>query len=231
ILCHDDIVLPGHGLDQHSHGFGSPVGYWTDPERKPEELSLAELEELGLHEGESGVLHFQSGVKVKGRIRGFLFRDGKLLIISWDECTVHYHDQVLFDPSWGVYDMAVGASICSAFAGPADPSAFGLSYEVPSEKTHKIVHSPEARILHSIYGDIRRIRSQQHINGEAQELWARIRTLFPTDWLAPLELLEILHKNNDHKALAEDLRTHLENLKDKQPGLRKLINDGLALLA
>ena len=45
-------------------------------------------------------------------------------MITFDECTVTYFDEVLFKPEWGLYDMAVGKEVVSAYAGPADVESF-----------------------------------------------------------------------------------------------------------
>jgi phenylalanine-4-hydroxylase len=38
------------------------------------------------------------------------------------------HKTVLFQPEWGVYDMAVGKKVTSAFSGPADVNSFDLIF-------------------------------------------------------------------------------------------------------
>jgi phenylalanine-4-hydroxylase len=36
-------------------------------------------------------------------------------LIRFKNCTVTYGETVLFQPEWGVYDMAVGKKVVSAF--------------------------------------------------------------------------------------------------------------------
>jgi phenylalanine-4-hydroxylase len=230
ILCYKDKQLEGHGLDFHSHGYGSPVGMWEGIERNPEDLDPASLRELGLFEENRASLTFRSGLVVEGTVEKLLFAGGKLLMITWKDCMVSYQGRVLFEPSWGCYDMAVGAAISSAYTGPADPAAFRLSYKAPEEKTHKIVHTESARGLHSIYGNIRELRAREKMNGEGVALWKKLKSEHPTDWLAPLELLEVVSVQPDSGLLKDELMAHLDYLKVKRPELRKLINDGLALL-
>src|SRR2546423_10855089 len=101
-LAFNNKELPGHGIDYHKDGFGSPIGNW-----KP----------VDLKEGKKIKLEFESGITVEGKIDKLLERDGKLLLISFSNCTAKPGDRVLFDPSWGNYDMPVGDRITSGVNG------------------------------------------------------------------------------------------------------------------
>jgi hypothetical protein len=37
----------------------------------------------------------------------YLRKDGKILLLSFTDCTVKHQRKTLFEPSWGTYDMAV----------------------------------------------------------------------------------------------------------------------------
>jgi phenylalanine-4-hydroxylase len=223
-------VLPGHTTHYHKDGYGTPVGYWTNTRQKPEELSLSELAELGMERGKTYSLQFQSGVKVEGIIRDFTFRDQKLLMITWEDCQVSDRDQVLFQPEWGTFDMGVGSALSAGYTGPADAEAFGLSYEAPAEKTHKIQHTDQAKQLHTLYANIRKMRMEGLVNGGAKEIWAALRKDFPGEWLAPLELLEVIRKDKAQTSLQEDIRGYLRKLRDSREDVSVLIHDGLLLL-
>lgn len=230
ILSADDKVLPGHGLEDHKDGYGSPVGMWKAVDKKPENLDQSALNNIGLEEGKYGTLEFRSGLKVEGRVSRFAFHKGKLLLITWEDCTVRYEDKVLFQPSYGRYDMAVGSEITSGYTGPADPVAYKLSYQAPEEKTHKIVHAESARKLQAMYQDIRDLRSKGSTNGSVASIWERIRKEYSEEWLAPLELLELVYNDPARKTLSEELLAHLENLRNAKPEASKLITDGIELV-
>ena len=88
-----------------------------------------DLKEYGIIEGKKTTLNFESGVKVKGEIiTGKRDLQGKIILISFKDCTVTFLNQVLFKPNLGIYDMVVGESIKSAFAGPASPDSFDDVY-------------------------------------------------------------------------------------------------------
>ena len=115
--------LEGHGKDRHPDGFGAPIGNWK---------------ETTLREGENAKLEFESGVTVEGRVERLVRQDGKLLIVTFSNCTVKRGDRVLFDPAWGEYDMAVGEQITSVFNGAADKGAYLEVALVPKERTIKV---------------------------------------------------------------------------------------------
>lgn len=230
ILCHRNKVLKAHHFENHTTGILVPIGLWTNTDRLPEELSFEELKKLGLYSGNQTRLDFRSGVSIQGTVSNILYSDSKLLIISWKDCVIGYKGETICDPDGGCFDQLVGSSLRAAYTGPADPVAYGLSYEAPFEKTHKIIHTEEARHLQSLYQSLRELRSTARVNGEADRVWKVIKQEFPNEWLAPLELLEIIRKEAAHTTLSEVIREHLELLKDSDTSLTRLIADGLALL-
>jgi hypothetical protein len=90
-----------------------------------------------LREGEDAELEFTSGVTVSGCVKQLLEQDGKLILVTFSNCTVKLGDRILFDPSWGEYDMAVGDRITSGFNGAADKDAFLEVALIPKERTIK----------------------------------------------------------------------------------------------
>ena len=89
------------------------------------ELNPSELKHLGLSGNAKVTLNFVSGVQVEGVVtqvtRG---SSGKIVLISFKDCTVTGNGIVLFAPSWGTYDMAVGNSIDQFKAGVADHASY-----------------------------------------------------------------------------------------------------------
>ena len=72
---------------------------------------------------------------------------GKIILISFESCKVTYLSEVLFDPAWGVYDMAIGENVKSAFAGPASTDSFNDIYSVSNKKTSKILRINRLNVL------------------------------------------------------------------------------------
>ena len=223
--------LPGHDTHYHSHGFGSPVGKIRQLAVPLENFSDEELGQIGLVTGEKAELEFTSGLKVNGILKEKTFRDGRLILLSFNECTVTYEGTILFRPDWGVYDMAVGNSIVSAFAGPADPDSFGMEYPVPEEKTHHIVHAEEAKKLHSIYQQVRDIRENNCAFAVLPSIWNELKTEHRDDWLCALEILELLKMKKIEDGFYKEVKEFLERKKALGGQMEKLVEDGLAMLA
>jgi phenylalanine-4-hydroxylase len=228
-LCFKDKQLPGHGKEYHSHGFSSPAGKLKNIDQPLEFMSDGDLQEIGLKTGEISKLEFESGVVVEGRLDHLTREEGKILLMSFSGCKVTFRDKILFDPSWGIYDMAVGEKIISAYSGPADPFAFQLEYPVPKEKTHKIVHSERAQRLHHLYQAVRDFREKKINKLEFDLIWSELKNSYPEEWLLPLEIIEIIKDLPEHKALAVDINAYLIHLSDGNENLKRLIDNGLHL--
>lgn len=221
--------LKGHGKDYHQHGFGSPVGKFKGTDTPPEFLSEGDLRELGIETGKQVEIEFESGVKVSGVPEQILSSEGKNLLFTFADCTVIWKNQVLFQPEWGKYDMAVGSKITSAYTGPADPDAFGLSFPVPQEKTHKIVHSDEALKLHKLYAEVRTIRESGENLQRLTKIWEEVKANYPQEWLLPMDILELLAKSSS-SGEQDEIRTYLITMQNENEKLVNLVSNGLSLI-
>lgn len=228
-LSYKNQQLDGHGKDFHKDGFGSPIGRIKHAIKPPRFLTDADLAEVDIVVGKPCSFKFESGIKVEGKLVSTLRRDGNLLLMTFTNCKVTYKNKVLFDPSWGHYDMAIGESVISAYSGPADPDAFGLEYEPPKVKTRKIQYKEKQLELHKQYGLVREVREGKKQKAVLNEVWDFLRKNNYDDWLLPLEILEIAARDNSQSALAGELRDFLKNLEQK-PRLSKLIRRGLNLI-
>ncbi|WP_343330882.1 aromatic amino acid hydroxylase [Polaribacter staleyi] len=227
-LANRDKELIGHGITSHANGFGSPVGKLKGINLPIEDMSPRDLKAYGIYEGEFMTLEFESGVVVKGKaITGTRDLRGKILIISLEDCTVTYQNEILFQPEWGIYDMAIGKEVVSAYAGPADVDSFLTLGKVSETKTHKITYSEKEQQLYGLYEEVRKIRAGNlSTNKKITEIFNQLKTQFPLDWLLPLELYELAlqHQFSIQSAILE----WLEALKCNK-SYTKLIENGLIL--
>jgi len=226
-LNYQDKVLYNHGKNNHAEGFGSPVGLLAGYRWPLEGLSMEDLESISIIKGKRAELIFESGVRIDGVLKGIVEKNGKNLIMSFTDCTVELGETKLFLPEWGDYDMAVGAEIISAYNGPADPRAYGLSYPAPAEKTHKITHSESALKLHDLYRQVAEYRSKEIDEEYLTNIWHILEMHYPDDWLIRLEILELLPRTN---RLFQVLQENLRLMKRDHPNLIKLIDNGLSLI-
>lgn len=228
-LNYQDKELPGQDKKYHQHGFSSPVGKFKNLPFLPEEASDDQLRELGFTEGEKVEFEYESGLKVNGMLLEKTRKDGKLVLLRFTECEVSYEGKILYQPSWGMYDMAVGSRIVSCFSGPADPVAFGLNYAVPAEKTHKLQHTEQVLQLFALYQKVRDIRENKDPLQNLAEVWNELITHHPDDWLCALEILELLnHQKED--PLYREIKLFLDARRLENDNLKKLIEDGFMLL-
>lgn len=228
-LCFNNKEIPGHGKSYHTHGYGSPLGRLTDG-RKLSEMSRGELESYNITAGSRVELKFESGITIEGVVEYILNHEGRNLLLGLSDCTVKSGEELLFKPEWGLYDMAIGESITSAWPGPADPEAFAHHFEAPLERTHKIEYDAQALHLHFYYQLLRDARENKDDLFDFMTFTEETITLFPEEWLLLTELYEFLVFRKAPQELQASLITHLDRLKQSNSELSGLIDDALALV-
>ena len=229
-LSYREKELVGHDTSYHAEGFGSPVGKLKGINLAIEDMSPRDLKAYDIYEGLRVTLEFEGDITVSGEIiTGTRNLQGKIIIISFKNCTVTHNDTVLFMPEWGIYDMAVGKKVVSAFSGPADVTSFDLVNHVPSSKTIKAVKSAEREALEKLYQNIRNIREGKESNLTIAETFTQLKQEHPNDWLLSVEIAELLHQQNNNDLL-QDVIAHLDALKITRPKIAHLIEGGLELI-
>jgi len=229
VLANRDKELIGHGVSYHAEGFGSPIGKLKGINSPIENMSPRDLEAYGIYEGKQITLLFEGGVQVTGEvITGTRDLRGRIILISFKNCTVTYNDTVLFDPSWGIYDMAVGKEIVSAFSGAADVSSFDDFGKLSETKTQKITYTAIQKELYKLYGEIREMRENKKVTSiEVVRIFEELCKNHPLDWLLLLELYE-LAVQYDYPCTGA-LKTQLKLLQ-KNTAHQQLITNGLRLV-
>ncbi len=230
MLSFEDKQLSRHGIRYHKDGFGSPVGKIKSISGEIETMSLGELAANGIMTGKEIDLVFTSGVNVKGLLEGITTLNGHNLLFSFQNCNVTYKDKKLFLSEWGIYDMAVGENIISAFAGPADPDAFELQYPAPEEKTHRIEHTASNKKLFSMYSSVNAARNNCSDTAALINSWETIKKDYAEEWLLPLEIAEVLLKQKDTNVVTEEILAYLKTKASENEEMQKLISDGLELI-
>jgi phenylalanine-4-hydroxylase len=221
--------LIGHGINAHKEGFGSPIGKLKGINLSIEDMSPKDLEVYGIYEGKKTTLIFEGDIKVEGEvITGIRDLQGKIVLISFKNCTVTHNNTKLFEPEWGLYDMAVGKEVISAFAGPASVKSFKNQVKVSKNKTHKIKYSKEELRLHELYNKVSSMRITKNIVLEDLfNIFEELSSNYPNDWLLPLEMFELVYNTN--LEIKKQLLDYLTELKQKNK-YYQLIENGLNLL-
>jgi phenylalanine-4-hydroxylase len=214
-LAFKEKELPGHGIDYHKEGFGSPIGKWKETE---------------FAEGKKAKLEFESGVTVEGKIDKILRRDGKLLLVTFSNCRAKYGDRVLFDPDWGTYDMAVGERITSVFNGAADKDAYNQVALVPKERTIKVPSDAKLKRLENLYAQVRKIRESKTGYERLGEIWETQQAEHPEDWLLSMEIFEILDATDQQPELKAKIDKFLNQKRVHDKDKAVLIEWGFRLV-
>ena len=217
-LAYGDREILGHGVDHHTEGFGSPVGFLKDFSRCLSEYTIDELKAHNIVVGESVRLEYLSGITVTGVLERVERQNHRNLILSFRDCrVVDLAGRILFDPEWGIYDLAVGARIASVYGGVADREKLQLFKPTPRSDTIQIASDA---LLMQAYKDARSLAQSGQpigVHDLPEGLIAALRA-HPQEWLLRAEILEVADD-----ALGEDLKQQLEHAVAKDPELQPLI--------
>lgn len=230
-IAYGETQLEGHGRERHGQGFSSPIGRWKKfPDKKPHELTDAELAQVGLKPGARAKLELVSGFVVEGIFAGATRKKNHLVLLTWKDCRVTLGNEVLYQPEWGEFDQLVGDVVDSVYGGPADSYQYGEwnmgeATTVPSRTSP---FSEKELSLHEVYRKTRMYREKGVDEARLEEMNKTLVEKFPDEWLPVLELYEIAAQKKSPQTAS--LRDHLEKYATKaDPGVRDLVKKGLAL--
>jgi phenylalanine-4-hydroxylase len=231
-LAFDNKQIEGHGKQRHADGFSSPVGRLKNFEKPLEDANEDELEKLGIRCGESAALNFIGGLSLNGRVNSILHRNSKVILISFSDCTLKDEQETIyFEPSWGVYDMAVGEKIISVYSGAADKDAFEEIVPKAKSETFHPEYTAQQKRYQDLFRQVRLCRETSKEFERLKDIWKELNQDFRDDWLCTMEILEILVQRNLFQDIARDLRIYLELKASNEPELNKLIQNGLYLIS
>jgi phenylalanine-4-hydroxylase len=230
-LAVNNKQMRGHGKEYHQDGFSSPIGRLREYSTPLENFTFSELKNIGIEKGKNVILVFESGITVSGEVEKISSTEGKIQLISFKNCTVKdRNENLLFDPSWGNYDMAVGEKIVSVFCGAADKEAYEEIVYKSGTGTYRPQYDDKTLELHHLYHQVRNCR-QNHTNYDFLEnVWHQLKQSHQDDWLCALEILEILDHEEIEPVMALEINNYLEHKSATEPELRKLIRDGFYLI-
>jgi len=230
-LAVDDQQLPSHDTTYHSDGFGSPLGKLKDANKFLEDFTEKDLIQFSIRNNEPVTLEFEHGIRVDGILTQSLFSNGKLVLLSFRNCTVQdVNGNRYFEPHWGNYDMAVGQSIVSVFNGVADKTQIADQLYVSNQHTTQQPYTEEDLQYHSLIKQIRDIREKRLPEITLPEVWQQLSSHCKQDWLGAMEVLELTDSSETFANIAREARSFLEQQKINYPNYTKLINDGLRII-
>ena len=228
-LSFGDHEIADQGPKYHVEGFSTCVGVLVGIGKSPADLSEAEL--VGLK-----ALHFESGITVQGDLKKYLRKNGKNLILSFENCTVKNGSEILFQPAWGTFDLACGENVISVFGGAADRSnyIFGTT-GVLKLVSHPKTNATELNLeLGALYLQVRMLREsgreRPNLASELSRIHETLEKKYSDDWLLRLELLE-LNKNFElHAGWEKTIEARLMEISANAEDRRNMITRGLRLI-
>ncbi len=222
-LANYNKELIGHGVSAHPDGFGSPIGKLKGINLAIEDMSPKDLEMYHIYEGKKVQLEFEGNITVSGKvITGKRNLQGKIVLISFNNCTVKHNDTILFEPSWGVYDMAIGKKITSAYAGAADCNSFALPPMQIIAVQPKNKHDDDFKKLENAYAQVHDIINKNAQSTTVIQYVTDILNIYPNEWLLLLEIKNSLPK--EHQEALDKVINHLNKLKQSNKKIAHFIN-------
>jgi phenylalanine-4-hydroxylase len=222
--------LKGHSKAYHNHGYSSPVGHLKAfPFKCPSELTEAEWKKIGVQfsKKQSIKLEYTSGIVVTGEVISSWNEKDRCILISLENAKAMFNDKVLFDPSWGTYDVVLGSTVTSVFGGPADRVAYG---ETDNFVVAKVPEAQYSEIDYRAFGYYQILRDIREGKKTLYDLDSCVKSIIeelPKEWLLVLESLEIALATNQKK-LEEICRTQLAQ-KNYTESEAQCIREGIAI--
>lgn len=232
-LSQNEVQLTGHGPNNHKSGYSVPLGRVKGLTVSPWLATMEDWKTLGCQEGQPCRIEFESGIVVSGRWTQSLRQDNKTLVMTFSDCRVQNGKEILFDPTWGTFDLTFGENIISVYGGAADRSSYVEQCPSPSFKVRpqKCNLTEANKSLNALYGHIRTLREKGTFETLDRDLifsiTKQLNEHYPEDWLLRLEILEFLTQYQEEAALCETLRMDLQKMARKSERLHMLIHRGL----
>jgi phenylalanine-4-hydroxylase len=237
-ICFGDRELENQSKQRHPTGFSSPLGRYRGCEDKvPEQMSDQDLGKIGLVLGQYCEIRLVNGFRIMGvplkvqRSKDGVNSDGRLLYISWTNCTVRRGSVIYFDPSWGEFDLVFGESVRSVFGGPADRDAFG-EYETGGISTQPGRTSPYSQHELRQFESYAKIGNARVTSDSLQDLAVSVLADPDADWLVKLELVESQSRGAIDLTVSQSLAASLREDKQRMSfDDAAMIDKGLALVS
>jgi phenylalanine-4-hydroxylase len=235
-ISYKEKQLEGHGPKFHKDGFSSPLGKIKGFNKPMSKLSFSDLQKLGIIEGKSVELEFEPGIRLEGVFVKALEQDGKILLLTFRECSIKLANEVLYAPEWGVFDLAIGEKVTSVFGGAGDRDTFvrdttGFSVKARKQKTNL---TSENMNLVPLYQQVRDIRENKIWGSlqvkEIKNILSKLDIEFLDDWLLRFEVYELLKAHGaEYIELCEKLKKDLARIATTGLNTKMLIERGLNL--
>ena len=225
-ISYCDKQLLNHGPKFHPDGFGAPLGKVIN--YNINNLTVQGLSDLGILKNKKIIFKYDTGLLLEGRLINYTQDGNKILILSFSDCQIQYKNEVLFEKSWGNYDLIIGENIVSCFPRPADSKSFDQKKYIYQSETIKVNYTDLEKDYHLLYQEVRDIRDKKMDISRLKKIFQHLEEKSSDEWLLILEIVE-LAKNIDD-TLFNQGKDYLVKLSHQKKSIKKLILDGLNIL-
>jgi len=168
-----------------------------------------------------------------GRFKSAIQKNGKNVVLSFEEATVQWGDRILFRPEWGTYDLICGEGVVSVFGGAADRAAYlaGIGGHTQKPREPKTNLTEENRELNLLYAKVRELREKNSADlSTLTQIHSTLESKYPMDWLLRLELLEVLSRTKLKADWVAQLRSRLKEIAVTRKDRAEMIARGLEVI-
>ena len=109
-------LIPGQNEQRHGSGYSTPLGAYTiklgDQTLSREKLDTTLLANL-IKSKQKVVFEYDSGIILEGVLSSSItqVKNGKPMILIFDDCTLKNGDEILYQKEWGPFDLVLADSI------------------------------------------------------------------------------------------------------------------------
>ncbi|MDC0165038.1 hypothetical protein OAI82_01505, partial [bacterium] len=189
-----------------------------------------ELKTINVEPGKHSTIKFYNGLIVSGTIKNIIKYEDKPILITLDNASVRLKDNILFEPTWGQYELACGNKIVSIYGGPADWNNY-QSLELTKENIsyHSSNLTEKNKYLNNLYGKVEKLRNKKASSENYMKILKIVYEKYDKEWLLCMIIYEIIYKDKTIENEVQFLKNHIIKFKSDLQ-LKNAIERGLELI-
>lgn len=210
-LSFQNKQLKGHGSNYHKEGYSTPLKILVKNKKAFYLWTDKDLRQQALIKGKTVKLLFEGGIKLEGRLENYLRVKGRLLLLTFKNCLIKdRNNNLLYQPSWGAFDLAVGSSVTSVFSGTADPKSYKQKDDFEPSKVPQKNFTAKQKETFKSYKQVANLKSIS--DKQLESLIKKIKKQ-SSAWLLFLELLNFVRNKPKFKKKVLALLGSIEQTK------------------
>ena len=230
-LCYKNKEIPNQGINFHKEGYSCPIGNIKKYNKPINKLDKIEQKELNIEINKTVNFEFAGSIKVSGNVTKIHKKGNSIIILTLENCLIKHKNSILFDPSWGKFDLIAGNIVNSVYGGPCDKVNFykdtnNIGKYKKYNKSSKIVFNKKLNNLHKELSEIKNVKKSLQL---IENIYKKAIINFPNEWLILYEILE-LTSTIKSAYWVEEIKIKLKKLTKNNDDLGKAIKRGLDLI-